>query len=133
MTNVEKPARTALIVDDEPALLELLDTVLLDEGFVTTCFGLGRPALEALAKRPFDVLVLDVNLPDMNGMRIGEQARALYGDTVTILIITADARTERCITAFQLGADDFVGKPFDIDELLARIEVKLRRVTGAEV
>ncbi len=130
MTEPNSAARTALVVDDETPLLQLLEEVLEEAGFSVTCFGRGQPALDALASRRFDILVIDIGLPDMNGMRICEEARERYGDDVAILIITADNRKERCITALELGTDDFVGKPFDVEELLARITSMLRRSSG---
>jgi DNA-binding response OmpR family regulator len=90
-----------------------------------------RPALEALAARPFDVLVLDQWLPDGNGLEICEAARAKYGSEPVVLIVTADARSARHVLALQLCADDFIGNPFDIDELVARIEAHLRRAGHA--
>lgn len=127
MKNATANRRTALIVDDELPLLQLLADVLEDAGFTTTCFSRGAPALDALQARRFDLMVVDIGLPDMSGMHICEIARASYGDDVAIMIITADNRTECCITALELGADDFVGKPFDVEELLARISSALRR------
>ncbi len=131
MGNIQSSARTALIVDDELPLLQLLGEVLDEAGFATTCFGTDAPALDALRTSRFDLLVVDIGLPDMNGMHICETARARYGEDVAILIITADNRKERCITALELGADDFVGKPFDIEELMARISSVLRRTAHA--
>ena len=129
MASLEYGARTALVVDDEPVVLELLADILVEAGFATTCFGLGQPAVEALAQHRFDLLVIDLGLPDMNGMRICMEARDRYGDDVAILIVTADGRKEHRIAALELGADDVVGKPFAVDELLARIIAKLRRIS----
>lgn len=131
MTNIRN-GRTALVVDDEQTLLDLLETELVEAGFETTCFTHGQPALAALQERHFDLLVVDVGLPDTNGMQICEVARQHYGDKITIFIITGDNRRSRCVTALELGADDFVGKPFDMEELLARIDVKLRRTMSVE-
>ena len=128
----QQQQRTELIVDDEQALLDLINTVLMEDGYETTCFQMRRPALDALALNRFDVLVVDVGLPDMNGMLICEAARQRYGNTVAIFIITGDNRKSRVITALEMGADDFVSKPFDTDELLARIGVKLRRTNIGE-
>lgn len=116
--------RTALIVDDEEPLLQVLDEVLREAGFATTCFTRGRPALEALSHGRFDLLVLDVGLPDMNGLRIGLAARERYDDDVVILIITADDQRARSVGAYAVGADDFMGKPFDIEQLVARINAR---------
>jgi DNA-binding response OmpR family regulator len=131
MPKFHSGAVTALVVDDEIPLLQLLGKVLEEAGFTPTCFGLGAPALAALAQHRFDLMVIDIGLPDMNGMQICESARERYGADVAILIITADNRRERCITALELGADDFVSKPFDVEELMARISSVLRRTTGA--
>lgn len=127
MSKSENELRTALVVDDEAPIRGLLEDILDDAGFTTTSFALGGPALQELAKHSFDLLIIDIGLPDMNGLSICEEARARYGSDVVILIITADSRKERCIMALEMGADDFVGKPFDIEELLIRIDVKLRR------
>ena len=118
--------RAALIVDDERPILELLAELLVEEGFQTTCFDHGKPAVEALTRDRFDLLLIDVGLPDMNGLEICAKARDIYGSAVTIVVITADTRHERLLTAMELGADDFVPKPFLIEELLARIDAKLR-------
>ena len=127
MPELTKDPRTALVVDDEPSILGVLSEILIDAGFITTAFSRGVPALEAVQQQRFDLLLIDVGLPDISGMAICSAARERYGDDAVILIVTADARTERVVTALDLGADDFVAKPFDIGELLTRIEVKLRR------
>lgn len=131
MSKIENQRRSTLIVDDEIPLLNLLADVLEDAGFEVSTFERGAAALAALEARRYDLLLVDVGLPDMNGMHICEVARARYGDDVAILIITADNRRERCITALELGADDFVGKPFDVEELLARVNATLRRTAPA--
>jgi two-component system, OmpR family, catabolic regulation response regulator CreB len=125
--SLKSAGREALIVDDEPAILDLFEEILGDAGFTTTTFERGLPAIEAIKQRHFDLLLVDVGLPDISGMVICEQARERYGETAAILIITADSRTERLITALELGADDFVPKPFNVEELLARIKIKLQR------
>lgn len=119
--------RMAMVVDDDKALLDLLVEILVEDGFITTGFQTGKAALNALSQQRFEILVVDVGLPDMNGMQICQAARERYGDDVIIFIITADQQRERLMTALEVGADDFIGKPFHIEELLARIEVKLRR------
>lgn len=119
--------RTAMVVDDDKALLDLLVEILVEDGFITSGFQSGEAALNALSQQPYAVLVVDVGLPDINGMQICQEARQRYGDDVVIFIITADQQRERVVTALEMGADDFIGKPFNIEELLARIEVKLRR------
>ena len=123
----DKTRRTAIVVDDDLAVLELLTEVLVEEGFITTSFQRGSTALAALSEQPSDLLVLDVGLPDVNGISICKEARQRYGNDIIIFVITGEYQRERLVTALEIGADDFIGKPFDIEELLARIETKLRR------
>ncbi len=84
--------------------------------------------MRMLAKQRFDVLIVDVNLPDMSGMIICDEARERYQEQVVILVMTGLRMQHRRVSSLQLGADDFLGKPFDPKELVARIESKLRRV-----
>jgi two-component system response regulator MprA len=122
---------TALVVDDDPAILHLLEDILQEAGFAPTCMTHAKPALAALAEHSFDLLVLDQWLPDGNGLQICEAERTYHGDESVVLILTADARRERQVLALQLCADDFIGKPFDVEELVARIEARLRWVANA--
>jgi DNA-binding response OmpR family regulator len=119
---------TALVIDDDRAILQVLEDLLTDAGFAPTCFTHGRPALAALAHQPFDLLLIDLGLPDLTGLEICAAARELYGDAPVILIVTADDRPLRWVTALELGADDCIGKPFDVAVLLAHIQAKLRQV-----
>src|SRR5919202_4646503 len=121
---------TALVVDDDAAILELLAEVLQDAGFTPTCFTRGQPALATLAAQSFDLLLIDLWLPDLKGFALCQAARDWYGDAPTVMLITADQRVTGWITALDLGADDCLGKPFDIEELLARIGAKRRRAGG---
>jgi len=127
MNNVTLAPRSALVVEDHHSLLDVLHEALTDAGFETTAVDCGRPAVRMLAKQHFDVLVVDVNLPDMNGMVVGDVARERYEDQIVILVITGQETSRRCVSSLQVCADDFLGKPFDLDEFIARIESKLRR------
>ena len=129
MTNGAHPRRTALIVDDDPGILEVLAAILEDAGFATTSYEDGEPALTALAHEHFDLLLIDQWLPDINGLQICAAARNRYGNTSIVMMITADPRMERHVTALTTCADDVVAKPFNVDVLVARIEAKLRRKT----
>ncbi len=129
MNNVSLAPRTALVIDDNQHLLDALHDALEDAGFDTTAVASGSPAMTMLAERCFDVLVVDINLPDMNGLSICESARKQYQDQVAILVITGLKIERRGLASLQVCADDFLGKPFDIDELIARIESKLRRAS----
>jgi DNA-binding response OmpR family regulator len=119
---------TALVVDDNELTLEVLQYALEDAGFETTAVTHGSLALTMLAKQCFDVLVVDVNLPRINGIALAEQARERYEDRIAILV-TSDQDIERWrVVSLQVCADDFLGKPFDLDEFIARIESKVRRL-----
>ena len=126
MMNGAQPGRTALIVEDDPAIRELLTGIIEDAGFATTSCELGQAGLTALTQGPFDLLLIDQWLPDMNGLQICAAAKHRYGRGPLVIMITADARIERHVTALTTCADDVVTKPFDIDLLTARIEAKLR-------
>jgi DNA-binding response OmpR family regulator len=121
------------VVDDDPAIRDLLVDILGDANFATTCFGFGQPALTAVLQHHFDVLLIDQWLPDINGLELCEAAHHHYGATAVILMITADPRVDRHITALTVGADDVVQKPFHVDILLARIAAKLRSTTRVAV
>ena len=122
------PSRTALVVDDYQPILTLLHHVLQDAGFETTAVDHGSAAMTMLAERHFDVLLVDVNLRDMNGLSICEAARERYQGRIVILVLSDQEIEQWGVTALELCADDFLGKPFDVDELIARIKSKLRRV-----
>ena len=91
--------RTALVDEDDPAFLALLAQILDDEGFTTTAFDRGQPALAAVNERHFDLLLVDQWLPDLNGIQICEAAHERYGDTAAVMMVTADSRTDRHVTA----------------------------------
>jgi DNA-binding response OmpR family regulator len=114
------------VVDDDPAIRAVLVDILDDAGFTTTDYDQGLPALAAVNRDYFDLLLIDQWLPDLNGIQICEAARERYGNTAVVLLVTADTRRERGVSALSLGADDVITKPFDMGELLARIEVRLR-------
>ncbi|MBO9712203.1 response regulator transcription factor [Sphingomonas sp.] len=126
MTN----AATVLIVDDEPQIRRLLQGTLTRAGYRIAEAGSGRQAIEALADVQPDVVLLDLGLPDRDGLElipaIRKQSRA------AVLIVSAREATEQKVTALDLGAVDYVTKPFDTDELLARVRAALRGRIGAE-
>jgi len=128
---MESRQPTVLVVEDDGPLLQLLVEILQDEAFNVTGVGRGQLAIDALQQQCFDLLIIDVGLPDMTGLRICEFARAQYANAITILVITANATQQRCVTALEVGADDFLTKPFDMDELLTRIMVKMERMASS--
>ncbi|KQN90208.1 two-component system response regulator [Sphingomonas sp. Leaf231] len=115
---------TILVVDDDAAIRRLLRNTLLRAGYVVIEAGDGRSALrEAAGQRPAAIL-LDLGLPDRDGLSIIPLLRA-QGNGV-ILVVSAREAVDEKVSALDLGADDFVTKPFDTDELLARLRVALR-------
>jgi len=125
----EAPARI-LIVDDEPAVREALHRSLAFEGYDTALAGDGIAALEqADAYRP-DAIVLDVLMPRMDGLTTARRLRA-NGVTTPILMLTARDTVGDRVTGLDAGADDYLVKPFELDELLARLRALLRRSSYA--
>ncbi|QUD88595.1 response regulator transcription factor [Phenylobacterium montanum] len=120
MQNVNK----ILIVEDEEQLLRMLQSTLVQAGYEVATAKNGMGALEQLIKGEFGVVLLDLGLPDMDGKEVIQEARAI--SSAPILVISARASEREKISALDLGANDYVGKPFDTGELLARIRVALR-------
>ncbi|MGH9301295.1 MAG: response regulator transcription factor [Acidimicrobiales bacterium] len=118
-----------LVVDDEPYISDLLAVALRFEGFEVTTAGDGRGALSALSSSAYDLVVLDVMLPDMGGIDVCRRARQ-DGIEVPVIFLTARDSTEDKVTGLTVGGDDYVTKPFSLDELVARVRALLRR-TGA--
>jgi two-component system KDP operon response regulator KdpE len=114
-----------LIVDDEPAILRFLRMGLAAQGFVVSEAETGRSALENVARAGTDLVVLDLGLPDMDGLDVIREIRA-RGSAVPVIVLSSRDDEASKVTALDLGADDFVTKPFGIDELFARIRAAQR-------
>jgi DNA-binding response OmpR family regulator len=118
-----------LIVDDDPKLSRLLHRGLAGNGITSEVAGTGAEALailESAGRGAFDIVLLDVMLPGASGWEILERMRATLDDTPAIFVTARDAVEER-VKGLELGADDYIIKPFELAELLARIEAVLRR------
>ena len=113
-----------LIVDDEVAIRRLLRTTLTQAGYAVVEAGNGRDALHVAAAEHPSAVLLDLGLPDRDGLTLIPLLRA-QGDMV-VLVVSARETVDEKVTALDLGADDFVTKPFDSEELLARLRVALR-------
>ncbi len=113
-----------LVVDDEPQIHRFLGPALEAAGYEPIRADDGAAALKAIASRPPDAVILDLGLPDMDGKQALERARAFYDGP--ILILSARDMEMEKIEALDLGADDYVEKPFHIGELLARLRVAMR-------
>jgi two-component system OmpR family response regulator len=132
MGNMKKNSAEArlLVVDDEPNIRELLSTSLRFAGFEVVSAGNGREALAAVEAHAPDLAVLDVMLPDMDGFTVTRRLRAA-GKHFPVLFLTAKDDTEDKVTGLTVGGDDYVTKPFSLDEVVARIRAVLRRTQPA--
>lgn len=115
-----------LIVEDDPALLRGLKDNFVSAGYEVRTANDGQKALDALLKEPPDLMLLDLMLPKVNGYEICKTARARQLD-FPIIMLTAKGQEEDIVRGLELGADDYVTKPFGIRELLARVKAFLRR------
>lgn len=115
-----------LLVEDEPGLVLTLSDRLAREGYAIESSGDGESALERAAAGAFDLVLLDVMLPRMNGFDVLRELRRRSIET-PVIMLTARGQTVDKVVGLKLGADDYVTKPFEMVELLARIEAKLRR------
>jgi two-component system response regulator MprA len=120
-----------LVADDERAVRDSLRRALVLEGYEVELASGGREALASVASGRADVLVLDVLMPDIDGLEVCRRLRH-GGDRVPVLMLTArDAVSDR-VEGLEAGADDYLVKPFDLDELIARLRALLRRTLGTD-
>jgi len=117
---------TILIVEDDPALLRGLKDNFETQGYTVRTANDGQKGLDAVLKNPPDLMLLDLMLPKVNGYEICRTARARHLD-FPIIMLTAKGQEEDIVRGLELGADDYVTKPFSIRELLARVKAFLRR------
>jgi two-component system, OmpR family, response regulator MprA len=115
-----------LVVDDDPDVLESLSRALRMAGYSVTLASNGGEGLEALARSPVDLIVLDILMPIVDGFDMCQRLRE-RGDDTPILVLTARDGVDDRVTGLEVGADDYLVKPFALRELLARIRALLRR------
>jgi DNA-binding response OmpR family regulator len=123
-----KPPPSVLVVDDDPDVRALVSTLLGRAGYLVTEAPDGRAALKALYGQRPDLVVLDVNMPDLDGWATLERIRDL--SDVPVVMLSARGEELEKVRALRAGADDYVTKPFGRQELLARVESVLRRAVG---
>jgi two-component system KDP operon response regulator KdpE len=124
MTAGANPVRV-LVVDDEPAILRFLRTGLTAQGFVVSEVQTGMAAIESIQRHATDLVVLDLGLPDIDGLEVIRRVRQQQASVPIIVLSSRDDEASK-VAALDLGADDFVTKPFGIDELFARIRAAQR-------
>jgi two-component system KDP operon response regulator KdpE len=121
---------TILVVDDEPQIRRVLRSTLSSQGYVITDAKSGEDALESFRKERPDLVLLDVNMPGMGGIEACREIRRI-SDAPIIMLTVRNAERDK-VSALDAGADDYVVKPFGIEELLARIRAALRRYAPGE-
>jgi two-component system alkaline phosphatase synthesis response regulator PhoP len=120
--------KRVLLVEDEPGLVVTLTDRLRAEGYAVGVASDGRTALERATHAAWDVILLDVMLPGRSGFEVCREVRR-QGIVVPIIMLTARGQVADRVAGLRIGADDYISKPFDMTELLARIEVQLRRAS----
>jgi two-component system response regulator PrrA len=128
---VTQPDQLVLVVDDDEAIRIALERALRLEGFAVEVAEGGRRALELVEERRPGVMVLDVVMPDLSGVAVVSRLRQ-RGIEIPICILSARDEVQDRIAGLEAGADDYVVKPFDLEELVARLRALLRRVPSAE-
>jgi len=121
-----------LIAEDEERITSFLERGLRANGFTTQAVGTGPEALALARSEDFDLLVLDLGLPGMDGQVVLRQLRE-RGEKIPVVILTARDSVEETVAGFEGGADDYLTKPFRFDELLARVRARMRTAPTAEL
>jgi DNA-binding response OmpR family regulator len=125
-----EPKPTLLIIDDDLELCAMLEEYLAPEGFATLCAATGPSGLEQLARASVDLVVLDVMLPELSGFDVLRRIRA--NNRVPVIMLTARGEEVDRVVGLEMGADDYLAKPFSPRELVARIRAVLRRTPGEQ-
>jgi DNA-binding NtrC family response regulator len=120
-TDTNTSLGTIMVVDDEESICMGCSISLRDMGYTVETFPKGRPALAAARQNGYDLILLDLMLPDMNGMEILERIRQDAPD-VKVIMMTGYASVENAVKAMKLGAFDYLSKPFSADELILSVE-----------
>lgn len=121
--------KRVLIVDDDPSMVELIKLILENNNFTVISAGTGEYALKQLEDELVDACLLDMMLPDINGLQLLQQIRALpMGKHIPLIMITSKQDEFDTVLGLELGADDFIHKPFKKRELIARLNVIFRRI-----
>jgi two-component system KDP operon response regulator KdpE len=119
-----------LVVDDEPTVLRALRVALEAQEYAVTAVLSGEDALARISNGAFDLVLLDLGLPGMDGFDVIRRVRVLF-PTLPIIVLSAQGEDAAKVEALDLGADDYVAKPFSVRELLARVRVALRHADSA--
>jgi len=118
-----------IVVEDEPALREFLKAMLCDAGYSVRTAADGIAAIEEIKNHQPDLVILDLGLPVMRGEVVCRESKKMFPN-IPIIILTAQDTTTDMVRSFDLGADDYIAKPFDTEELMARVRARLREIEG---
>lgn len=125
MTKRETMKPRILIVEDEPAIMDTIQYALETDGFETICLTSGMSVIPMLAENPMDLIILDIGLPDINGLELCKEIRKAH--SIPVIFLTARTDEIDRVVGLEIGADDYVTKPFSPRELCARVKAILRR------
>lgn len=131
MKKSQQPEASLLVVDDEPNILDLLAASLRFAGFEVVTAANGHEALRAAGEHHFDLVVLDVMMPDMDGFTVLRRLRGA-GSHLPVVFLTARDDTEDKVKGLTAGGDDYITKPFSLEEVVTRIRAVLRRTKGSD-
>jgi len=121
--------KRVLIIDDDPSMIELIKLILKKNSFIVLSSGTGEEALKTLENEVVDACLLDMMLPDINGLQLLQKIRMLpMGKYIPLIMITSKQDEFDTVLGLELGADDFIHKPFNKRELIARLNVIFRRI-----
>ncbi|MCL6459075.1 MAG: response regulator, partial [Gorillibacterium sp.] len=114
-----------LIADDDAQITTLLEDSLLEEGFTVVVVHDGEAALDTLSKNPFKLILLDIMMPGIDGLEVCRKIRDKT--SCPIIFVTAKSRTLDTVIGLELGGDDYITKPFIVEELVAKVKAHIRR------
>jgi two-component system OmpR family response regulator len=121
-----------LVVDDEPNIRSLLGETLRIAGFDPSLASDGQTAINLLRSQNFDLVLLDINMPRMSGLETMKQMRSFL-PTIPVIVVSARQEKVDVVQGFRVGADDYISKPFDLEELVMRVHSVIRRSNPAQV
>ncbi|GLI32779.1 DNA-binding response regulator [Desulforhabdus amnigena] len=126
---MERAEMKILLVDDNLSLLDQIRQILTSQRYIVETVSNGEEALDKLCENPFDLIILDIMMPKMDGFTVLREMRQIKIDA-PVLMLTAKGDSTDKVKGLDLGADDYLSKPFSMDELLARVRALLRRSAG---
>ncbi|TYB92301.1 MAG: response regulator transcription factor [Kosmotoga sp.] len=121
-----------LIIEDDPHISKFLELELQHEGYEVQHVSSGQTALEEISEQLPDLVILDIMIPELDGYQVLKMIREDYSSELPVIMLTAKREVKDKVKGLKTGADDYLTKPFHIEELIARIEAQLRRIKGPE-